>query len=501
MAEEGQATSLALNSDSYAKPARKIKAAAVFWAFVILIAGGLILRGCVFKREPGEPGNLIEAALNVIPTGADAEQEQIPKDDPVPQAGNSDFELFNYSNEAPPFAADNVAQDFIITDIAESPPPPPVESVAIDATVAANDLSQEERLRRFNEGFTETQKEGLVKRSGPPAINLQPEEVLLSGLREEGSSGSSRDPLAQAKADFLTRYYGTNRPGKITGGGSLGAGKDANKSIGPGTAADGTSFPQPTSQGGYADIADITRDLNNTVPTPEIPPETAPPLPPSGTQQAYDFVNNLAGQQSFRNYERAANPYANSKVIKASSPFVLREGKIIKVIIDRAINTDEPGATSGLIQENIYDSVYDRFLLIPRGSRVMLSYNATVRPKQKRLQLRAERILFPNANSMNLSAPIHDEHGSAGLAEPLIDIDNHYDEVFKTFATNSIVDRALDSASSLFSSDSAQSAKEAILFETVQKDLARKPTITLSPGKIVYIILTKDIIMEPYLAT
>ena len=461
------------------------------------------MRGCVFKRAPGEPSNVIEAALNIIPTGKDTAEAQLPKDNPATQSENSDFELFNYSNEAPPFAADNVTQDFIITDITEAPPAQPVESVAIDATAVEEDLSQEERLRRFNEGFTETQKEGLVKRSGPGAIdNLKPQEVLFSGIREEGSGTSGGDPLAKAKADFLTRYYQTNRAGKIDGGDSVSAGLDAAKKARPNDdPGSGTSFPRPTSQGGFDSIDDITQDLNNNVPSAEIPPETAPPVPASATQQAYDFVNNLGGQQNFRNYERGADPYANSKVIKASSPFVLREGKIIKVIIDRAINTDEPGATSGLVQENIYDSVYDRFLLIPRGSRVMLSYNAAVRPKQKRLQLRAERILFPNANSMNLSAPIHDEHGSAGLAEPLIDIDNHYDEVFKTFATNSIVDRALDSASSLFSSDSAQSAKEAILFETVQKDLAKKPTITLSPGKIVYIILTKDIIMEPYLAT
>ena len=48
MAEEGQATSLALNSDSYAKPARKIKAAAVFWGLSYTDRRGISLaRMCV----------------------------------------------------------------------------------------------------------------------------------------------------------------------------------------------------------------------------------------------------------------------------------------------------------------------------------------------------------------------------------------------------------------------------------------------------------------------
>ena len=503
MAEDEQATSVALNSESYTKPARKVKTAVIFWCLLALMGGGLFLRGCVLEKDPDEPGNVIEAVFELIPTG-DEGKKKLKSDNPAAESTNNDLEIFNYSNEAPPHPVENVTQDFIITDIAPSSPdpaPPSVEEseadVTIDTAVIPEELSQEERLKRFEEGFTETRKTGgLVKRSDGPSTGDFIQNQLASGLQPgKAAAASSADPLGAAHANFIKRYYANHRPGKIqrvatAGGDPLFA-----------EPRQGNNGSSPSATPGRSED-DLIQQLLDNNSSAEVPQEEPVPFPPSATQQAYDFVNNIDGQQSFRDYKRPENPYANSSVTKAKSPYILREGKIIKVIIDRALNTDEPGATSGLIQENIYDSIEDRYLLIPKGSRVMLSYNANVRPKQKRLQLRADRILFPNANSMILSgAAIHDEHGSTGLAEPLIDIDNHYDEIFKTFASNSIVDRVLGSASSLFSSDSAQSAKEAILTESVQKDLAKRPTITLNPGKIVYIILTRDIIMEPYIAS
>ena len=175
------------------------------------------------------------------------------------------------------------------------------------------------------------------------------------------------------------------------------------------------------------------------------------------------------------------------------------------VIIDRAINTDEPGATSGLVQKDIYDSIKNRYLLIPRGSRVMLSYNAQIRPKQKRLQLRADRILFPTNSSIQLDGNyIGDEHGAIGIAEPEIHIDNHYDELFKTYASGSVVNTLLDKlggVANFLGESGGPSAKDIILSQTVMNDLALKPTITVRPGTIIYIILTKDLILEPYQKT
>ena len=499
MAEDEQATSVALNSESYTKPARKVKTAVIFWCLLAIMGGGLFLRGCVLEKDPDEPGNVIEAVFELIPTG-DEGKEKLKNDDTTVESTNNDLEIFNYSNEAPPHPVENIAQDFIITDIASPAPATAAPStgeaaadVTIDTAVIPEELTQEERLKRFEEGFKETRKSGgLVKRSDGPSTGDFIQNQLASGLQPgKAAAAASADPLGAAHANFIKRYYSTHRPGKIkrvatSGGNPLfeGPGQENN---------DNSPAATPGSSGD-----DLIQKLLDDRSSAEVPTEGAIPIPPSAPQQAYDFVNDIDGQQSFRDYTRPENPYANSSVTKARSPYILREGKIIKVIIDRALNTDEPGATSGLIQENIYDSIEDRYLLIPKGSRVMLSYNANVRPRQKRLQLRADRILFPNANSMILrGAAIHDQHGSTGLAEPLIEIDNHYDEIFKTFASNSILDRV----SSLITSNSAQSAKEAILTEAVQKDLARRPTITLNPGKIVYIILTKDIIMEPYIAT
>ena len=114
-------------------------------------------------------------------------------------------------------------------------------------------------------------------------------------------------------------------------------------------------------------------------------------------------------------------------------------------------------------------------------------------------------MIFPNSNSMALDgALIRDEHGGAGLAEPLIEIDNHYDDVIKTLAAGTAIDKVIDSikstAGNIFGNTEATTTKDLILQNTVLSDLSRKPTITMEPGKLIYIILEKDIIMEPYIS-
>jgi type IV secretion system protein VirB10 len=92
--------------------------------------------------------------------------------------------------------------------------------------------------------------------------------------------------------------------------------------------------------------------------------------------------------------------------------------------MEQAVNSDLPGDLKALVTANVYDTAAGRYLLIPQGARLIGSYDSAVAYGQDGLQVVWNRIIFPDASSIDLGGMVgQDSHGASGFRQ---DVDNHY---------------------------------------------------------------------------
>jgi type IV secretion system protein TrbI len=194
------------------------------------------------------------------------------------------------------------------------------------------------------------------------------------------------------------------------------------------------------------------------------------------------------------------------RVVAPASTYVVQAGNIIPAALITGIRSDLPGQITAQVTENVYDSPTARFLLIPRGTRLIGIYDSQVAFGQSRVLLVWTRLIMPNGRSIVLERqPGADAAGYAGLED---EVDNHWGALFKAAllstllgvgselgsttgtGTNSDVITALRRGSS----DSLNQTGQKV----VQRNLDIQPTLTVRPGFPVRVIVNRDLVLEPY---
>ena len=54
------------------------------------------------------------------------------------------------------------------------------------------------------------------------------------------------------------------------------------------------------------------------------------------------------------------------------------------------------------IRTNVYDSITGKYLLLPKGTKLLGQYNSKVAPGQSRLQIKFLRLIRPDGSSISL---------------------------------------------------------------------------------------------------
>lgn len=103
----------------------------------------------------------------------------------------------------------------------------------------------------------------------------------------------------------------------------------------------------------------------------------------------------------------------------------LLQGKIIHVVLETALNTDLPGTLRAIVSRDVYAEMGDN-VLIPKGSRMIGSYAATVARGQNRIAISWNRIIRPDGVSINIDSQAADQFGRSGMSG---DINNRYKEI------------------------------------------------------------------------
>ena len=217
-----------------------------------------------------------------------------------------------------------------------------------------------------------------------------------------------------------------------------------------------------------------------------------PPTTPTAQDRQNAFLNAAADRRTV----------AADRVTAPASPNVLQAGAVISAALITGIRSDLPGQITAQVTENIYDSPTGRILLVPQGTRVIGQYDNNVQFGQSRVLLVWNRLIFPNGRSIVLERqPGADAEGYAGLQDG---VDYHWWDLAKAAGLSTLLsvgaELAADDDDRLIQAirnggqDTINDAGQQI----VRRQLNVAPTLTIRPGFPVRVIVTRDIILEPY---
>lgn len=217
------------------------------------------------------------------------------------------------------------------------------------------------------------------------------------------------------------------------------------------------------------------------------------PATPSAQDRQLAFLNQAPDK-------RTVSP---DRVAAPASVNVLQAGAVISAALITGIRSDLPGQITAQVTENIYDSPTGRVLLIPQGTRVIGQYDSGVGFGQRRILLVWNRLIFPNGRSIVLERqPGADAEGYAGLEDG---VDYHWGELFKAAALSTLLSVGAEAGSSGQESDIVRALRNGAsdsISQTgqqiVQRQLNIAPTLTIRPGLPVRVIVTRDLVLEPY---
>lgn len=187
----------------------------------------------------------------------------------------------------------------------------------------------------------------------------------------------------------------------------------------------------------------------------------------------------------------------------------LYEGTIVRTVLTRSIKSDLPGVVTAKVSTDLYDSITQRVLLVPRGSEVTCSYQSELMVGQELLLAACHRLRLPNGKSFALnSATASDLQGASGLPA---EINNHFWQMFKNALIIGAISKLLPTEDQQISMTEGVSGRAStggtilgtalnrVVETTVSRNLMIPPTGSVAIGTPFTLTLSRDVELEPYL--
>jgi type IV secretion system protein VirB10 len=193
---------------------------------------------------------------------------------------------------------------------------------------------------------------------------------------------------------------------------------------------------------------------------------------------------------------------------------IIAQGKLIHAILETAINTDLPGSLRAIITRDIYGES-GKNILIPKGSRVVGTYDHEVKAGQTRVVVKWDRLIRPDGVDIALDAGGTDELGRSGV---MGHVDNKFwlklgtailvSYVIPVTAKklSNIKDSTIvetnngDGTTTTTSNTGSQQLKQStdefskVAKATIEETFSTKPTITIDQGSRINIFVQKDLV-------
>lgn len=194
---------------------------------------------------------------------------------------------------------------------------------------------------------------------------------------------------------------------------------------------------------------------------------------------------------------------------------MIAQGKIIDAVLETAINTDLSGILRAVVSRDVY-AESGKVILVPKGSRLVGSYDTAVKRGQKRVYVIWNRVIRPDGIDMMITSPGSDLLGRAGVEGK---VDNKYLEIFSNSILLSTLQVAFAYGAEQITGANGVSEKEnttgsvttsgsptdlavadavnqfGSTVKSITSDLVNvKPTITVDQGTRLKVFVNKDVI-------
>jgi type IV secretion system protein VirB10 len=219
------------------------------------------------------------------------------------------------------------------------------------------------------------------------------------------------------------------------------------------------------------------------------------PAPTSDTSAGHKlaFLNQAIDHQT----------QSSDRLSGLTSPDTVLAGSIIPAALITGLRSDLPGEITAQVTQDVFDTPTGKILLIPRGAKLVGQYDAQITFGQSRALLVWNRLILPNGKSIVLERqPGADTEGYAGLAD---EVDNHWGTLFEAAALSTILSVGSEAGTSDSENNLAQAIRQGASQsfnqtgeQVVGRSLNVQPTITIRPGFPVNILVTHDLVLEPY---
>ncbi len=244
----------------------------------------------------------------------------------------------------------------------------------------------------------------------------------------------------------------------------------------------------------------------------------------NGTDNTYQQQNMQGQKLDFLTSQPSKQIYNNNTVQYPASPYILQAGSIIPALLQSKISTNLPGTITAIVSQDVYDSISGKYLLIPRGSRLIGSYNSSISFGQDQVQAKFTRLIRPDGSSILLPNQAGvDSMGTSGFQD---DVNNHWGRIIGSavlsalfnlpalVATNELQNNSnsstcsggvcttnSNSAGNVLAASSLQSIGQGasqVGTQLTTQSLNIQPEIIINAGYQFSVMVTKDIILPPY---
>lgn len=217
-----------------------------------------------------------------------------------------------------------------------------------------------------------------------------------------------------------------------------------------------------------------------------------------------------AGGESNAKWLEGMNRASPRQVLQAEPPgaqYVVSQGTIIPAVLITEINSDMPGQFTAAVSMDVYDSIHGEKLLIPKGSKLLGTYNSDIRPGQERVLGAFQRLILRNGYSVDLMGMSGaDSQGRSGFVG---DVNNHFWQMFgASIMTAGLAQLFQNNGNSTTvvvnggSGSPGVTAAGQILVDVSRTINSRNtrinPTITIKQGHKFNVVVNKDIGLQPF---
>jgi len=180
------------------------------------------------------------------------------------------------------------------------------------------------------------------------------------------------------------------------------------------------------------------------------------------------------------------------------SPYQVMAGTVLPAVTKGGMISDAPGRIVAQISQDVHCNTPAGGLCVPRGSTLILTYNNRVSQGECRLQVAAERLIFPDATSMDLGRiVVADVSGYSGVED---ECQTHLGARLLNAALFTTVQGAFTLGNAALGASTVNGqAVESVASQETREGLRIPPTLLVRPGYAIGVMLPKDLVFSaPY---